>query len=105
MPDPMAVQLAIDGIEAELKAQDWWSAEEPSPKIFENMGPFGQNTMALPQWLQFVFVPRVREAIESGDFPSSSQVGSYAVRDLDGNPDAEPLISLLCEFDALFNRP
>lgn len=105
MPDPMAVQLAIDGIEAELKAQDWWSAEEPSPKIFENMGPFGQNTMALPQWLQFIFVPRVRGAIASGEFPPASQVGAYAVRELDGDHNASHLVSLLCEFDALFNRP
>lgn len=103
VPDPAAVELAIDGIEAELKAQGWWSAEEPSPEIFEDMGPFGQNTMALQQWLQFVFVPRVREAIESGEFPSASQVGAYAVRDLDGNHDADQLVSLLCEFDALFD--
>lgn len=54
-------------------------------------------------WLQFIFIPRVKRIIvERGEFPASSSVGAQAVREFDGVPEASKLISLLCEFDAMF---
>jgi len=61
------------------------------------------DTMTFTQWLQFVFLPRVREAAASGEFPNSSSVGAQAVREFDGEPDADHLVTLLSEFDALFD--
>jgi uncharacterized protein YqcC (DUF446 family) len=59
--------------------------------------------MAYSQWLQFVFVPNVRRIVETeGQFPASSSVGAQAVREFDGDPNADALISRLSEFDALF---
>jgi uncharacterized protein YqcC (DUF446 family) len=95
----------IDELETELKRLGRWSDQPLPPEAFENMGPFGSNTMAFEQWLQFVLAPRVRDIIASqGQFPSSSQVGVYAIRELDSAPDAEKLVALLCEFDALFEH-
>ena len=102
MPDHSLIQTQIDAIEAEFKRLGWWSAEPLAAEAFENMGPFGQNTMSYSQWLQFVFVPRVRDAIRSLDFPGSSQVGIQAIREFDGLDEAGRLIELLCEFDSLF---
>jgi uncharacterized protein YqcC (DUF446 family) len=62
------------------------------------------DTMAFSQWLQFIFVPRVREIIESrGQFPTRSMVGAQAVREFDSDPEASRLVDLLCEFDRLFD--
>ncbi len=95
----------IDEIEAELKHLGRWSEQPPPPQAFENMGPFGMRTMAFEQWLQFVLIPRVREIIATrGQFPSSSSVSAYAVREWDGVPDVDRLLTLLSEFDALFER-
>ena len=65
---------------------------------------FAMDTMAFPEWLQFVFLPRVRECLETGQFPQSSQVGVQAIREFDGWHEASDLVSLLCEFDALFTE-
>jgi uncharacterized protein YqcC (DUF446 family) len=63
------------------------------------------GTMEFTQWLQFVFLVRVRSLIESGvPFPSSSQVGTQAMREYDGQSVAYGLRDLLCRFDDLF-RP
>jgi uncharacterized protein YqcC (DUF446 family) len=61
------------------------------------------DTMTFSQWLQFIFLPRVREAVTSNSFPKSSSVGAQAVREFDGNPEADQLITLLSEFDDLFD--
>ena len=52
--------------------------------------------------IQFVFMERIRDIVnEEGEFPSESNVGAYAVRELDGDPDA--LTQRLCELDDLIN--
>ena len=44
-------------------------------------------------------MPNARSACQELDLPSSSEVGVYAVRELDGAPDAGRLTQLLSEFD------
>lgn len=92
----------IDRIEAEMKKIGMWQEQPLAPELMNFTRAFGMDTMAFPQWLQFVFVPRVREAIESDRFPRGSQVGAQAIRELDGDDRAQGLVSMLCEFDALF---
>ena len=66
---------------------------------------FRSRTMAFSQWLQFVFIPAANEVVAGQRaWPKSSDVGTYAVRELDGVSEAECLISLLSEFDALAGR-
>ena len=61
------------------------------------------DTMTFTQWLQFIFLVRVREAVASNEFPSSSDVGAQAVHEFDGYTEADRLVTLLSEFDALFD--
>ncbi len=100
MPDYKTAQLKIDGIEAEMKRTGMWSAEPPPPEAFNFQAAFAMDTMPFVHWLQFVFIPRVRQIIAAeGDFPPSSQVGAQAVREFDGINEASELVSLLSDFD------
>jgi len=94
---------SADAIEAELRRIGAWR-DEPLPEgAYGFRKAFAADTMAFEEWLQFVLLPRVREIVaESGAFPPRSQVGTYAIRNLDGREDCERLIGLLCEFDYLF---
>ena len=97
-----AVAALVKRIEAELKVIGYWQSTPPPPAAFTNMGPFGINTLTFVQWLQFVLIPRVRELIASASpFPASSSVASQAIRELDADPAAPTLVSLLVEFDEL----
>lgn len=88
-------------IESELKRLNRWD-ENPLPdEKFENMGAFGSETMAFEQWIQFVLIERIVN--EEGGFPSESNVGVYAVREFDGDPEAGTLIQLLSDLDELIN--
>lgn len=81
----------------------FWQDESLRPEQLKSTKAFDMDTMAFPQWLQFVFLPRVREAAASNRFPSSSSVGAQAAREFDGEPSAGKLLTLLAEFDALFD--
>lgn len=92
----------VDAIEAELRRAGMWQETPLAEEKYRFKSAFAMDTMAFSQWLQFIFIPRVREAIEHDRFPSSSEVGAQAVREFDGDPNAAALVSLLSEFDALF---
>ena len=105
MTDPHQLVLAkANEIEAELKRLHRWD-ENPLPEEkFENMGAFGSKTMGFEQWIQFVLIERIHEIVkEEGEFPSESNVGVYAIRVFDTDPEASELTHLLSELDALIN--
>lgn len=102
-PDYRVVAAKIDEIEQEMKRVGLWQEAPLAPEQYEFTRAFGMDTMSYDQWLQFVFLPRVREIISTrSKFPTSSSVGAQAVREFDTYPNAERLISLLSEFDTLF---
>jgi uncharacterized protein YqcC (DUF446 family) len=95
----------IADLETEMNRIGYWSAEPLPDSAYDFREAFAMDTMAFGQWLQFIFVPRVKAIVEQhGAFPASSQVGTQAVREFDGSPQAARLVSLLCEFDGLFNK-
>ena|SRR5205809_4849452 len=91
-----------DQIEAEMHRIGLWQTEPLRPEQLDFTKAFAMDTMTFAQWLQFIFLVRVREAIATNEFPSGSSVGAQAVREFDGQPDADRLVTLLSEFDALF---
>src|SRR5262245_61502944 len=102
-PQQQDVIRHADLIEAELRRIGFWQSQPLRPEQLTFTQAFAMDTMAFAQWLQFIFLPRVREAAASNQFPSSSSVGAQAVREFDGDTDAANLVTLLAEFDALFD--
>lgn len=95
---------AADAVEGEMRRIGMWQTEPPPEDAYSFKMAFAMDTMAFSQWLQFIFLPRVREIIEEGGaFPASSSVAAQAAREFDGVPEASGLVELLAAFDALFN--
>ena len=110
-PDPQDAGLDVyaragkymDELEALMRKAGCWP-DVPAPEPLEIRGAFGAENMAFEQWLAWVLVPRVREIIsERGVFPSSSEVGAYAVKALDGAPWGGDLVHVLSRFDWLIS--
>lgn len=95
-----ALARQLDAVEAELRRLGWWQAQSPAPEQLRFTQAFGADTMAFTQWLQFVFLPNAREAVAGKRaLPRRSMVGAQAVREFDGDEDAEHLCALLSSFD------
>lgn len=98
------VSAQITAIEAEMKRIGFWQNEPLQAEQYNFRVAFAGDTMAFPQWLQFVFIPNVRRIVETRNtFPASSQVSAYAVREFDTyREDSSQLVTLLHDFDKLF---
>ena len=58
-------------------------------------------------WLQTLFLPNARRAVETDSLPADSQVGVMAMRQYDYHssiPEAHGLMRLLYDFDELVRR-
>ena len=53
-------------IEAQLRQLGQWDAVAPPAKALESEQPFCVDTLTLPQWLQFVFLPTLCSMLERG---------------------------------------
>ena len=64
----MLTQIAdvLIDIEAQLRQLDLWERIPPSSQALASTEPFCVDTLTLPQWLQFVFIPTVYQMIEDG---------------------------------------
>ena len=56
-------EVLID-IEAQLRQLGMWDKIPPSSKALASTEPFCVDTMTLPQWLQFVFLPTIYRMLE-----------------------------------------
>lgn len=58
-------ELLID-IEAQLRQLGLWEREPPPPQALASDQPFSVDTLTLPQWLQFIFLPTLHRLLAEG---------------------------------------
>lgn len=59
------VKTLLIELENELKQQQLWSTVAPQPAAMASTVPFCYDTMALEQWLQFIFLPRMQALLDA----------------------------------------
>ncbi|WP_454565684.1 YqcC family protein [Pseudomonas sp. AIG] len=99
----IADQLLL--IERELRTQGWWDEVQPSAEALSSVEPFSVDTLDFEQWLQWIFLPRMKMILEQDlPLPNASGIQEmaemvFAQRNLRGKD--RQLQVLLKEFDLL----
>ena len=76
-------------IEMELRKLALWESESPPDEAFESDQPFCIDTLEFTQWLQFVFVARMKVIIENDHpLPSASGIAPMAEEHFRGRPES-----------------
>ncbi|TEC96011.1 YqcC family protein [Pseudomonas aeruginosa] len=101
----LADQLLL--IERELRALGWWSESSPAPEALASPEPFCVDTLALEQWLQWIFLPRMKLILESDSaLPQASGILARAeVAYAQRGEEVAGLLAALGEFDRLIGGP
>ncbi|MNF72067.1 MULTISPECIES: YqcC family protein [unclassified Pseudomonas] len=101
----IADQLLL--IERELRLQGWWDDVPPSAAALSSVEPFSVDTLEFEQWLQWIFLPRMKAILEQDlPLPNASGIQEMAemvfgARSLQGKD--RQLQVLLKEFDQLIS--
>ncbi|GAB3681033.1 YqcC family protein [Salinisphaera aquimarina] len=90
------------GIEQAMRDADFWHDHVPTPAAMASRTPFCADTLAFSEWLQFVFLPRIRALIEdNGALPTASAIAPLAEEALEERLGKSELVAHLQRFDAL----
>ncbi|KDN97266.2 MULTISPECIES: YqcC family protein [Pseudomonas] len=107
MMDPRILDIAdhLLLIEHELRLQGWWSDEPPSAQALASTVPFAVDSMNFDQWLQWIFLPKMKVILEKGlPLPNASGILVMAETVYVDRPEqSRELRRLLAEFDQLIS--
>lgn len=96
---------SLDALEAELKALDLWQAAAPAADDLASSEPFCHDTLTLPHWLQWIFLPRMRALLEGGHkLPETCDIAPYAREALKNQPGTTRLIVLIKRCDRIITE-
>ncbi len=103
---PQRRQGAADcllSIEAELRRLDWWEQASPGTAALASRQPFCVDTLRFEQWLQWVFIPGMRQLLDSGQsLPQQCAITEMGEVAYAAQPEqAAALLRLLKAFDRL----
>ncbi|MBB5322781.1 YqcC family protein [Marinobacter oulmenensis] len=93
-------------IEVELRELGLWQGTPPPDEAFQSDKPFCIDTMEFPQWLQFVFLFRMKILVENGHpLPTVSGMAPMAEEHFRGREESgDALVSALEQMDRLLSN-
>ena len=100
---PQRIADVLLELEAEMHTLDYWEEETPPARALASLQPFCMDQLVFEQWLQWIFLPRMKDIIETGQpLPAQSGIFEYAEECLrhHGSQSAH-LLALLKRFDEL----
>jgi uncharacterized protein YqcC (DUF446 family) len=97
---------ALIDIEAQLRQLGLWDRVTPTDEALASDQPFSVDTLTLPQWLQFIFLPTIYSMLEEGrPLPGRSGIAPMAEEYFRGTGlGAKKLLALLVQIDELLSR-
>ncbi len=102
-----AVAHALFTLEGELRRLDLWQQESPSAEALSSTQPFAVDTLNFPQWLQFIFIPRLYQLVEHrSSLPLNCGVAPMAEEYFKTlNLNSAELVAQLEALDDLLSKP
>lgn len=94
----------LDALTAELKRRGLWSDQAPSAEALGSSAPFCHDTLAFHAWLQWLFIPRVRQLIATrAALPPNCNIAPMAeITYGEADWDCADLVDLLRDIDQTF---
>lgn len=102
-----AVAKKLFELEREMRSLELWEDQQPSAQALASTQPFAVDTLRFPQWLQFIFIPRLYSLVEHrSQLPINCDITPMAeeyFRPLTINADR--LVEQLRKIDYLLSHP
>jgi uncharacterized protein YqcC (DUF446 family) len=96
----------LEAIEQLLQEAGLWQVCAPTSEAFNSVEPFCVDTMMPLQWLQWIFLPRMRALLDAGaPLPEKLAIAPYSdVALAGGRPARATLLHALNQLDQMFGQ-
>lgn len=87
-------------LELELQRLGWWEETPPAPALLHSEQPFALDTLAPQQWLQWIFIARLRQLMmQEASLPKGFQLTPYFEEAWKEHHDVDTLLTILRSID------
>ena len=102
---PHRIADVLMDVEATLRSSGRWEVLRPPEGALLSPEPFCIDTLSFEQWLQWIFLPRMKRILEFNQpLPAKSGIFVYAQQQLrKEDPPAGKLLTLIKRFDDLIS--
>lgn len=107
MPDVYTtLSSQLNALQQELGRHGLWSEHPPPASALASTAPFCHDTMAFHTWLQWLFIPRVRQLVaHRAPLPGGCNIAPMAEISYAETPwDHSDLMELLRQIDLSFHQ-
>ena len=100
-----SISLVLDQLQSEMEKEGLWQSVPPAAEKMMSIEPFSIDTLTFTEWLQWVYVARLRAIIDAkAELPTGAQVAPYAeesfrVEDI----QSLPILRLIRQLDDLLS--
>jgi uncharacterized protein YqcC (DUF446 family) len=99
--DNQYTAVLLEELTLTLQSLNLWQAEAPSRQALSSSSPFCCDTLDFEQWLQYVFIVKIKQMIDQGQtLPNKialTPMGEESFKHL--STQARPLITILNKID------
>ncbi len=101
------ISESLAEIEAELRRLELWEGVSPAVQDLMSAQPFCYDTLEFPQWLQWLFLARMKALVDAGGpYPARSGIHAYAEEwAAHAAVEGAHLLVLIKHVDALIEAP
>ncbi|MDO5054438.1 MAG: YqcC family protein [Pasteurella oralis] len=98
-------QIYLQQLQAVMQELALWQVTPPEENAFLSEQPFALDTMSPTEWLQWIFIPRMRALIERGEMlPSKISITPYLEEALKDMADLDKLLHPISEIETLLQK-
>lgn len=95
----------LNAIEFELRALQLWQEAPSNDEALNSQEPFAVDTLAPHQWLQWIFIARMRVLLETKQsLPTDFSMAAYFEQSWIGDETKSRLIALIQQMDEVFDH-
>ena len=108
MADPyQRIPQLLDEVEQQMRDLGLWSSRSPPPQALASTMPFCYDTLEFSEWLQWIFLLRLRELLDQ-DLPLSAKsdiapLAEVWIKEKGLEQEAGRLLHIIREFDQMLS--
>ena len=100
------IAALLDALEIALREACLWSSVAPDAGRLASPLPFCVDTLSIGEWLQWVFLPRMRALLRArAALPVGCAIHPLATEQLGGEREVAPVLALLARIDVCLGKP
>ncbi|MBE2898245.1 YqcC family protein [Pasteurellaceae bacterium 20609_3] len=98
------VETQLSALEAALVALELWQSQPPEPSRLASQEPFAIDTLEPHEWLQWIFIPRMRALLEAqAALPRNFAISPYIEEAMKETAQLERILTPIYALEALLN--